>query len=438
MVTDPDEVRVPRPAITATGSAPRRHLPWWLLTGAAVLTQLLTMISGIIAARLVGVEGRGQLLLVGTLSAVAAQATLGSGLPDAITRLLAVRDLAARDGLRGHVRSWLPLAFLGSGVAAVTFLLIERDAGSPTRYLLAAAVVLSALQLMAARLLMGAMLGEGSSPLHIVLTGVVPQLAVVATLGAALALGAEWGAVEVVVVTVTCTAAVLVARLRVLRPSVAGSYPLDRRELVTLSRNSQIASLGPLDGLGLDRLLVGALLGTHMLGLYGVAFAFAGLANILGTSFSKLAIARVAFHRGDPAAERSYVSRTLLLAAGLLLLVVLALEVTMRPLILLTFGPAFVEATDTSRWVVLGGALLSYRRVLIGVLQGRDQGRYASVVEISLLPVLVGGVVAAALLDNLQGVGVALVAVGLLACALLGLGVVRTTPPSIGAPQSRR
>ena len=399
------------------------------MTGAAVLAQFLTMISGIVAARLVGVEGRGQLLLVGTLSAVAAQATLGSGLPDAITRMLAVRELSARDGLRGHVRSWLPLAVIGSGVAAATFLLIERDAGSPTRYLLAVAVVLTALQLMAARLLMGAMLGEGSTPLHIVLTGLVPQIAVVTTLGTALGLGADWGAVEVAIVTVTCTGAVLLARLRVLRPSVPGMAPLDRRELVTLSRNSHIASLGPLDGLGFDRLLVGALLGTHLLGLYGVAFAFSSLANILGVSFSKLAIARVASSRDDPAAERSYVTRTLLLSAGLLATVVIALEVVMGPLIRLTFGAAFIGAIETSRWVVLGGALLSYRRVLIGVLQGRDHGRYASAVELALLPLLVGGVVVAAALNSLPGVGVALAGVGLVACLLLGLGVVRSTPP---------
>ena len=432
-MTDRDEVRPLRTEPETDGSVSRRHLPWWMMAGAAVLAQFLTMISGIVAARLVGVEGRGQLLLVATLAGVAAQATLGSGLPDAITRLLAVRDLAARDGLRGHVRTWLPLAFLGSGVAAGAFLLIERDAASPTRYLLAAAVVVTALQMMATNLSMGAMLGEGSRPLHIVLTGLVPQIVLVAVLGAALGLGATWGAVEVAVVTLLAMAAVLVARLRVLRPSVEGSPPLDRRELVRLSRTSQIASLGPLDGLGVDRLLVGALLGTQMLGLYGVAFAFSSLANILGMSFSKLAIARVAASRAEPAAERSYVARTLLLSAGLLMTVVIALEVVMEPLVRLTFGAAFVEATEASRWVVLGSALLSYRRVLIGVLQGRDRGRYASVVELALLPALVGAVAVAAALDSLPGVGVALAGVGLGACLLLGLGVVRSSPPLVKA-----
>ena len=200
-----------------------------------------------------------------------------------------------------------------------------------------------------------------------------------------------------------------------------------------MSRTSQIASLGPLDGLGVDRLLVGALLGTQMLGLYGVAFAFSSLANILGMSFSKLAIARVAVSRAEPAAERSYVARTLLLSAGLLMTVVIALEVVMGPLIRLTFGAAFVEATEASRWVVLGSALLSYRRVLIGVLQGRDRGRYASVVELALLPALLGAVAVAAALDSLPGVGVALAGVGLGACLLLGLGVVRSSPPLVKA-----
>jgi O-antigen/teichoic acid export membrane protein len=406
-----------------------QHIPWWLLTGAGVLTQVLSMASGVIAARMLGVEGRGQLLLVATLGGLASQLTLGGALPDAITKQLADRGVPARDGLRGMVWRWLPVAVVAGVVAAGYFLFLEWDNRGVDTYLLGLGVLLMAMQSMASRILMGAMLGEASPPMHVALTGVLPQALVVVVLGAALAIGVDWNAVEVTAVTVGCAGLVLLARLRVLRPATGRPADrLDGDELGRLSRRTHIGSVGPLDGLAIDRLLVGSLLGNHLLGLYSVAYALAAFNNILGMTLGKLAIPRVALLQHDAVAERRYVRDTLVLAVALMGCVVVVLAVIMRPFIRITFGEEFLDATECARWVVLASGLLGFRRVLIGILQGRDRARFASAVELLLTPVLVAGIVFAAAMDSLVLVGVAMTVTGAAGCLILGIGVLRSAP----------
>jgi O-antigen/teichoic acid export membrane protein len=400
-----------------------------MLAGAGVLTQLLLTVAGVLAARMLGVEGRGQVVLVATLAAMGTQLTLGGSLPNAITKMLAQRGVTARDGLRGLVRRWVPLA-LGTAAAGAAFMLyLEWDTDGLTKWGLALGVALMALQGMASRILVGAMLGEGSSPVHIALTSVLPQALVVAVFAVALTLDVEWNAVELMMITIACTGLVLIARLRVLAPATGRAEDrLDGTELAQLARRTHFGSVGPIDGLAIDRTLVGWLLGNAMLGLYSAAFALGGLTNILGSALGMVALPRVSFLQSDPAAERHFVRRWLAFSAGFLALSVLVLELVTEPLIRLTFGPDFVDATACARWILVGSGLLGYRRVLIAVLQGRDRGGFASWVELALTPVVVVGILASAHEDSLVGVGVTMTVVGLASCLVLSGALLRSGP----------
>ncbi|WP_436697978.1 lipopolysaccharide biosynthesis protein [Nocardioides sp. BYT-33-1] len=416
------------PATSVPAADRHRPVPWWLLAGAGVLTQLLTMASGIMAARMLGVEGRGQVLLVATLGAVAAQLSLGGGLPNAITKQLAERGIPARDGLRGLARSWLAIGLAAGAVAAAYFVFVDRDRLGVDTALLAVAVVLTAVNAMAARILMGAMLGEGTEPVRIALTGVLPQAAVVVAFGICLAFGWNLGPVGVPFVILAFSGGVLLARIRSLRPSLGPDAPrLDRDELRGLARRGHVSSVGPIDGLQLDRFLVGSLLGNTMLGLYGVASALSALHNVLGMSLAGVALPRLAVLQTDPAAEREYVRRTLTLTVVLMVVITVPLELAMEPLVRWTFGSEFVGAVECARWVVFAACLLGTRRVLIAVLQARDHARYASVVEFVLAAALAAGIVVAALNDSIVLVGILLTAVAVAACLLLGFGVLVTT-----------
>jgi O-antigen/teichoic acid export membrane protein len=407
---------------------------WWVIAVAGILTQLLTTISGVLAARMLGVEGRGQVVLVAVLAATASQLTLGGSLPNAITKQLAERRVTARDGLRRMPRKWAPWGLLAAAIAGAYLLFLEWDTSGSTKYALAAAVVLMGLQLMAQRILIGAMLGERANPVHIALTGVLPQALVVAVYAVATAMDADWSPVELLSVNILCTGLVLVARLRGLAP--ATNRPEDRldpTELNRLARHTHIGSIGPIDGLAIDRMLVGSLLGNAQLGLYSVAFALGGLTNIFAICLAQVSLPHISSLQSSPEAESKFVRRWLLTTLILLGVVVAVLEAALVPIIEVTFGPEFLDATECARWMLLASGLLGFRRVLIAVLQGRDRGRTASVTELALTPLVVIGIVLAAAADSLVGASVTMLCVGAASCLILGVAVYRSEATGIDA-----
>jgi len=405
---------------------------WWVIAVAGIVTQLLTTISGVLAARMLGVEGRGQVVLVAVLAATASQLTLGGSLPNAITKQLAERRVTARDGLRRLPRRWAPWGLLAAAVAGAYLLFLEWDASGSAKYALAGAVVVMAVQLMAQRILIGAMLGERANPLHIALTGVLPQALVVAVYAVATALDADWSPVELLSVNIVCTGLVLVARLRGLKPAAGRSEDrLDPDDLHRLARRTHIGSVGPIDGLAIDRMLVGSLLGNAQLGLYSVAFALGGLTNIFAICLAQVSLPHISSLQANPEAESRFVRRWLLTTVVLLGAVVVVLELLLEPIIRLTFGEDFLGATECGRWVLAASGLLGFRRVLIAILQGRDRGRVASFTELGLTPIVVVGIVVAAAADSLVGVGVTMLAVGAAGCLILGVAVYRSAATGI-------
>lgn len=420
----------------SSGERPPAHVGgWWVLAGAGIITQLLTTVSGVLAARMVGVEGRGQVVMVATLGAMASQLTLGGGLPNAVTKLLAERGVTTRDGLHGFVRRWTLWGLLAAAIAGGYMLFLEWDVSGATKYGLAVTVVIMGIQAMASRILMGAMLGEGTPLGQIALTGLLPQMAVVAVVGTALALGISWNPVELLTVTIVCTGVALLTRLRILaRPTGQPEDRLDRRELNRLARRTHIGSVGPIDGLALDRILVGSLLGNVQLGLYSVAFALGGLTSLFGLAVGRVALPRIAVLQKDPRAEVHFVRRLLLFSTALFGVVVLGLQVVLVPVIRLTFGSDFIDATDCARWMIVASAFLGLRRVMIAVLQGRGRGGFASIVELALTPVMLGGIVVAAALESLVAVGITMLAVGIVSCLVLGFRVARSAPVEAAAP----
>ncbi len=415
----PPSAAPPAPRETRTGQ-------WWLVAGGGIAAQLVMTVNGVLAARVLGVEGRGQMVLATILAAAASQLTLGGSLPNAVTHQLAARGISARDGLRGLVGRWVVWGTLAGAAAAGCLLALERDElGSTAIWLLAFLVLVLAVEGMASRILVGAMMGEGAPLVHVALTGLLPQLMILVVLAVVVVFGFSWSAAAVISLSAVFTAVVFVGRLRLLAPRTPGTPPLDRAELGSLARRTHIGSVGPIDGLGIDRILVGSLLGNVALGLYSAAFALGGLATIFGVCLGMVALPRITQLQKDPASERHFVRRWLLLSAGLMVAMVLALEVTMEPLIRYTFGTAFLPAVDVGRWLVVGLGLLGYRRILVAVLQGRGSGGYASLVELGLTPVMVGGIVWAAMVDSQVAAGVTMTVVGGCACAILLAAVCR-------------
>jgi O-antigen/teichoic acid export membrane protein len=139
---------------------------------------------------------------------------------------------------------------------------------------------------------------------------------------------------------------------------------------------------------------------------------------------------RITVAQKDPDAERHLVRRWLLLSAVLIASAVAFLELIAGWAIRVTFGPEFVGATACTRWLLLASGILDFRKVLIAILQGRNLGGRASVIELGLTPVVIVGIVIASARDSLVGVSLAMGAVGVVGCVLLGIAVARSGPGS--------
>ena len=198
-----------------------------------------------------------------------------------------------------------------------------------------------------------------------------------------------------------------------------------------LTRANYMNAIGTIDGIGLDRNLVGALLGTLSLGLYSAATAVANFSTMVGTASSTVLLPRLAAAHDDPEEQARLLRRWVPAALGLIVLIVLALQVVIEPVIVLAFGEEFAPAVECARWLVVADGLLGFRRILIAVLQARGQGGSASWIETTLTVALAAGIVVAAIQQSLVLVGVAMFFVGVLSCLLLGWAILR---PRVVAP----
>jgi O-antigen/teichoic acid export membrane protein len=277
------------------------------------------------------------------------------------------------------------------------------------------------------------LLGEGAAMLRVTLAALAPGALSALALAVAFVLQLRIDAVDVGTIMVTTTLIALGGSLLLLAPP--NRRPEDALEATALSaivRRTYVGSVGPIDGLQIDRTLVGAQLGTAALGLYSAATAVASLATTLGSGFATVLLPRLAVAQVDPDHESQVVRKWLVASAAVLTVMVIALEVTSRAIIEIAFGREFSPATECARWLILASGFLGYRRILIAILQARDRGAFASWVEIALTPVVVVGIAVAAYADSLVGVALSILFAALGSCLALGIGIFRSS--ATGSP----
>ncbi|MCW2767680.1 MAG: Polysaccharide biosynthesis protein [Nocardioides sp.] len=433
------------PRVTEPGSEPgqqpsqlRDRYVVLLIVGGTFGLQGLTLVTGVLSARMLGVEGRGQVALVFALGLMASQLTFGGSLPNAIAKNLAQRQLAARDGLRRIARRRVGLLVPTSVAAAGVMLVLQRDQPVGENWALAVAVAVMTLQTIVFRLIIGSLQGEIRHLARMAIVGMIPQALFTLALTTAFVAGWDWSAIDVLLSFFVASAVGLGFGWAALaRPTRRPEDELDEDELWSEARKNYVSSIGPIDGVGLDRIFVGALLGVVELGLYAAATAVSNLCRIVGNAVSVIVLPRVAMNHADPVGQRAVIRQWVPIAAGLIALVVIALELVVGPAIRLAFGDEFEGAIRCAHWLVLADGLLGFRKVLVAVLQGQGRGGTASWIELAVTPVMVLGIVTASFYDSLTGIGLTMVLVGVLSCVGLGLAVTRgnrerqpVSPPS--------
>ncbi|TNM44117.1 hypothetical protein FHP29_05240 [Nocardioides albidus] len=418
-------------------TAPGRGLTTVALIAVATLgVQAMTLLTGVVSARLLGVEGRGQLALIAAVSGLFARLTMGGSLPVTVSQLLARERLTARDGLRPFVPRWSLVALLPAVAAGTYAGWLLRDETPLLTTGLAAATAAMTYQGIASSLLGSALQGELAS-IRTVSLGAI-MLAVpfpVALVLAVVTVGVD-DALTIAAILVAAGVVGLVLNVRLLKPATGTPSTLDAREIRRTSRANFVAAVGTINGLGLDRNLVGAWLGTVALGFYAVGAAFATLSTIIGSGVASLLLPRLAATADDPAEQRRRIRTWLTTTAILLALLVGLLEAIVDPLIRLAFGEEFAPAIEIARWLILADGLLGFRRLPICVLQARGRGGVASSIEFAVTVVVVAGIAVAAVLGELVLVAVVMAVGGVLSLLLLGLTVCLCGPRAL--PRHRR
>lgn len=406
-----------------------RRLTPLIVVGAGFFLQGLTAVTGVITARVLGVTGRGEIAMVAVISGIACTLTYGGGLPNTVAKTLAERRLSARDVIAPFARRWAVGALIPA-VAAAGYLWVSLDAGGSLHIAVLAALggVLT-VQLIAFRIALGCLQGEGAiTPL--IIAGMTPQVALTVGLIALWVAAPHADSIVVALVMVGANILAVGITIRSLRPRSAEPVEgIDRRELNTAARHSFISSVGIVDGLGADRILVGSLIGTASLGLYSAATAVANLSSLAGAGLAYILLPKVAAAERDEA-ERRTVVRWTLFAMVTTTLIVGALQLAVGPIIRTAFGAEFAPAIPAARWLILADGLLAFRRVLIAIMQGRGHGATASKIELVVGLATIAGLIWATTDDDLVRVGQVMAAAGL--ATVLGFTgqILRSRPPT--------
>jgi O-antigen/teichoic acid export membrane protein/O-antigen ligase len=369
------------------------HVATIVALASSVVNQAIMIVSGVLAARLLGVEQRGNLALLVLVPTVLSQ--LGTlGLPLAVTYWIA----GAPHRAAAVVRSVLGVVAAQTVVLCVAHAVIlsvllrdaawdVRLAGLYTLALIAPTLAyhygLAVLQgqqrfvpYYGVSLLPGLFYSLAAAGLWLSGNGTVATFA--------LAFMLSWLGSGV--------AAVVVARLVGVWRTPADHAERQRSAMVRFGLKGLLGSAAPVETFRIDQAIVALLLSPAALGLYVVAMSFANLLRFLSQSIGLIAYPQVAAQTEPPEARRT-LWRFFWLATALCVLVAIGLGAVAGWLVPFMFGAEFGRAVPITRVVLLGAVFLGARRVLTDGVRGIGRPVAGTVAEVIswlwLVPALV-------------------------------------------------
>jgi O-antigen/teichoic acid export membrane protein len=375
-----------------------------------MFSQGMLLLSGPAAARLLGVNGRGEyalLVIIATFGAFFGAA----GLPTAVVYALANQRVPARYILKIVASIWLRLCLGAGALSAAAVVLIVRGNTSSPRWLDAALVAGSVVASMTAQLVLACVQGEGHYRALNLLRPLVITIA-------ALSLGVLWlvirhanAAVALGVnVAANVAACVIGGVFLALAPRAPNaSTNVSTRSLIRYGLASLAGANSPLETLQIDQAAVGLLLSRYDLGLYAVGSAFDNLPGILVSGVGMIALPRLA-RAPDGESRRAIMRNAMLLALALAGAAALFTEAIVGWLLPVAFGSAFSGAVAPARILILAGFFMGMRRILVVFLQGVGRPGRTGVGEMIAVVALL--LLAALLLPLLGLIGASLALLG--------------------------
>ena len=393
--------------------------------------QATLVVSGVLVARLLGVQDRGYLALLVLFPAVLAQ--IGSlGLP-----LAATYELSRDRSREGEV-----IRTLGSAALAQASLLVVVHAGilaivfrdDPNRVRVAALISLAAVPVTLAQSYGIAILQGQQRFAAFNVLRLFPAVVYSAVVVVVFVLGGDLESVVVVWIAsyfVGAAVTVLIA----LRGVSLGRARRGFGSLLRMLRFGLKGLLGwtsPIETFRLDQAVVGLFLSPVALGLYVVGLAFANLPRFVAQSIGYVAYPRVASQKGHQA--RAEMWQFFWLAVVASTLVVAVLELTVSELVPFFFTSRFTGAVPLTRILLIAALFLSARRILTDGVQGLGKPGLGTVAEVSSWVFLVPALAVFTPLFDARGVALALAASSALSFAVLFVLVLRSRVEPEAAP----
>jgi O-antigen/teichoic acid export membrane protein len=395
-----------------------------------LLTQVLTVVSGPLVARMLGPSGRGDLVMSMLVSIIVAHLA-STSVTNGVAAVVAAHHSNARDLLGRTMRTWVLLSIVPTVVAGVAAWFLLPHA--PHRPIVAAETAVITFLACVLNLRRGMLQGE-----HAIRTLNVSRIAFAATyvgIVVVLFVTAHVGSAATVLpsqIAAQCVALAIGTRGIAPRTAVpdAARVRAVRREVHTFARRAYLSSLGTTDLLGLDSLLVGLLLGNTALGLYSVAASTSTLPVIALTGLSSTLLPRMTAR--EPAAARSLMRRWLLAGAGIAAFIALLLEAVIAPALRIFFGSDFVPSTDAARLLIIAFAISGVRFMSAAAAQALGLAKQASAIEVAAGVIMVVSVIVGAHLHGVTGAAAAMLLTQAFNCGslLLLLGVRRPADPA--------
>jgi O-antigen/teichoic acid export membrane protein len=165
-----------------------------------------------------------------------------------------------------------------------------------------------------------------------------------------------------------------------------------RKKILAFGRRGYIGYLSPVDTFRIDQLVVGFLVSPRALGFYVVGAAFTNFARGLAINVGLSSTPEIAAHAA-PQERLHAVRRTLLLSAGVLTIITVALAPLVIVAIPVLFGKQYRSSIPIAEILFVAGWLLSMKRIAVDSMRGAGEaqvGTHAEIVNLVLFLVACG------------------------------------------------
>jgi O-antigen/teichoic acid export membrane protein len=352
--------------------------------------QVALLFTGILSARILGVEDRGHLALL-WLIPLSIAALLNLGLPLAAIFYIA-KD---RSRTRAVVRSLAPIATAQIvGLVAVQAVALAIYLQGQSHHVVVSGLVSLPWAASVVMQLYGLALFQGQSRFLAFNVARVAPMTLYATATIVLFLAGEGTLFSLTLAAVASNVLTGIGSLAVgltsLPTSPGGAAAPSRREMFVFGGKALFGSFSLVETMQVDQTFVGIALSPAALGLYVVASSFTSVLRFTVTNLGMVAYPRVASAK-EPEIARHRIWRYFNWTVGVCIGIALVLELAVGWVVPFVFGSDFDSAVSIARILIPGGVLLCGRRMLSDGVRGAGFPGLGTIAEVASWAWLVPG-----------------------------------------------